>query len=73
MSSRRLAAPASPLAYDGTVAERVVGDGMLAKWAKWVRSVELIRSVLDPPEAKKAFFAEFPVLIILICNKIIGY
>ena len=26
------------------------------------RSVELIRSVLGPPEAKKAFFAEFPVL-----------
>ena len=26
-----------------------------------VGKIELIRSVLDPPEAKKAFFAEFPV------------
>ena len=52
VSSRRLAAPASPLAYDGTVAERVVGDGMLTKW---VRSVELIRSVLDPPDQKTSF------------------
>ena len=35
---------------------------MLTKWVRVGKIVELIRSVLDPPEAKKAFFAEFPVL-----------